>query len=167
MLAGVERKVDRRKQAEERKKGSNVQPGVDALGYVKSTTPERLFSTSSFRVVSSPSFVSIVPPNPSRSISSPTLSPLPLELLELLAGAGVSSAFTSAFATAAAVFLVAAEAALPLEARGLETLLFSTGAGAGAGLRSRSVTGIMAGVGGVWWVAEAAGMRCDGRARGG
>lgn len=48
-----------------------LQPGVEALGYVNSTTPALLLSTSFASVVFSPSFVSISPPKPERSMLSP------------------------------------------------------------------------------------------------
>ena len=51
---------------------SYVHPGVEALGYVKSTTPPELASTSFFKVVFWPSWVSISPPNPSKVMVEPT-----------------------------------------------------------------------------------------------
>lgn len=48
-----------------------LHPGVDALGYVKRTTPDLLSSTSCFKVTFSPLLVSISPPKPSIVIVSP------------------------------------------------------------------------------------------------
>ena len=48
-----------------------LHPGVEALGYVKSTTPVLLSSTNFFKVTFSPSLVSTSPPKPSRTIESP------------------------------------------------------------------------------------------------
>jgi hypothetical protein len=81
-----------------------LQPGVEALGYVKRTTPPLLSSMSFLSVVFTPSFVSISPPNPPRVIVSPTAifdalalaEPLLLEALGLLIA---SLTFATAFAT--------------------------------------------------------------------
>ena len=52
-----------------------LHPGVEALGYVNKTTPDLASSSNSFfRVVFSPSWVSISPPKPSRSIMLPVLT---------------------------------------------------------------------------------------------
>lgn len=53
---------------------SNLHPGVEALGYVNSTTPDLLASTSFLRVVFVPSFVSTSPPNPSKLMVLPAAS---------------------------------------------------------------------------------------------
>lgn len=58
---------------EEDRKKPNLQPGVEALGYVNRTTPDLLASTSALRVVFVLSLVSISPPNPSRSTVWPTV----------------------------------------------------------------------------------------------
>lgn len=106
------------------KKGANSQPGVEALGYVNSTMPDLLSSKRSFKVVLSPSFVSISPPNPSRSILSPTT------------GTGLFEG--SAFLTGS-FFGFAAGA----DAFALVVLVFFAGAGGGAGaLRFLSSTTI-------------------------
>jgi hypothetical protein len=54
-------------------RGLRLHPGVEALGYVNSTTPLLLSSTSFASVVLVPSCVSISPPKAVRSIVSPTL----------------------------------------------------------------------------------------------
>lgn len=97
----------------------NLQPGVEARGYVNSTTPDSLSSNRSFKVVMSPSFVSISPPNPSNLILSPTIG---IELLE-----GVVSA-ASSFLTGS--FLGFATGA---DGFALVVLVFFSGAGGGAG----------------------------------
>lgn len=107
----------------------NLQPGVDALGYVKSTTPALLSSTSCLRVVFLPSLVSISPPNVARSIVFPTVA-FTLGVLE---------------AEASGSFLGLDMTALTFSATLLTTLFFFAG-GAGAGstaLRLRSSTGIL------------------------
>ena len=48
-----------------------LHPGVDALGYVKRTTPDLLSSTSFFNVTFTPSLVSTSPAKPSMVIISP------------------------------------------------------------------------------------------------
>lgn len=96
------------------------------------TTPLSLSSTSCFNVVFSPSLVSIVPPNPSRSIASPTAT--------FLSAAGAAGAFF--FGAGSSSFLAAGSAL----AAGLLALEAFLGAGAGAGgwgaLRLRNSTGI-------------------------
>lgn len=72
-----------------------VQPGVDALGYVKRTTPPLLASTSAFRVVSALSFVCTVPPNPSSETLLPTTIPSDALAADAF-GAGLES-FASLF----------------------------------------------------------------------
>jgi hypothetical protein len=63
------------KQKHSKKKETNSQPGVLALGYVKITTPLVLFSSNSFTVTLFPSCVWTVPPKLSRSlIVVPSLS---------------------------------------------------------------------------------------------
>lgn len=69
-------------QAEGTENCESLHPGVEALGYVNNTTPFLLSSTSFFKVIFSPSWVSICPPNPSRS----TISPVAALLAAILAG---------------------------------------------------------------------------------
>lgn len=114
---------------ENEKKRVNLQPGVEALGYVNSTTPDLLSSRSSFKDVLSPSFVSISPPNPSKSILSPTVGTEPFD-----DGASTASAFL-----AGSFFGFAAGA----DAFALVVLVFFSGTGGGAGaLRFLSSTTI-------------------------
>ncbi len=113
----------------------NSQPGVDALGYVNSTTPDLLSSTSFFSVVLSPSLVSTSPPKSSRLTTSPTAT-----CLALLAGTGEAAAAAGSFLGAAA--FLGATAVLGAAA----VAFLGRGAGAGSGaLRLRSVGGIATG----------------------
>lgn len=122
---------------------------------MKRTTPALLLSTSSFRVVLSPSLVSTSPPKPSRLMVSP-LAALTF-LSEPLAATGFS--FSTGSSTG---FSGAALAGFPLTALLTFSVAFATleeaflGAGAGAGsgaLRLRSSTGIASG----GWVGGAGG----------
>ena len=98
-----------------------LHPGVDALGYVKRTTPDLLSSISFFNVTISPSLVSTSPPKPSTVIVSPAATFLPL-----------------------AAELLVEESFFLLEVEDLTELAFFTGGGGGAvsagALRLRSST---------------------------
>lgn len=111
--------------------GSSLQPGVEALGYVKITTPDLLSSTRAFRVVLLPSWVSISPPKPSRATTSPTTGFAGLD--EPLASAALA-------AFADLPFTVSLTLAATFETL-VCFLVGGSGAGAGA-LRLRSSTGM-------------------------
>lgn len=95
----------------------NIQPGVLARGYVNSTTPFLLSSTSFWRVVFSPSCVSISPPKPARVIESPTATlaaflagaaaaAVPLVLLTAVLASGTATALALAAGFAAGDFFL-------------------------------------------------------------
>lgn len=124
----------------------NVQPGVEALGYVNNTTPLLDSSTNFPSVVFVPSCVSISPPKVARSIVDPTSA----------SPAAFASAFpTTASLTASTVSLtesctfsatdLSASAFLPFAAAaGAFFFAGRAGAGgAGASLRLRSSTGMV------------------------
>ena len=122
-----------------------LHPGVEALGYVKSTTPALLSSTRALRLDFTPSLVSTSPPKPSSEMMSPTWG-LPVTGKPLVAGASAGAAGASAGAalggrprglTASLTF--AATLAT------LDCFFAAGGSGGGAGaLRLRSSTGISA-----------------------
>ena len=134
-----------------------LHPGVEALGYVKTTTPALLSSTRALRLVLTPSLVSTSPPKPSSEMMSPTWG-LPVTGKPLVAGASAGAAGASAGAalggrprglTASLTF--AATLAT------LDCFFAAGGSGGGAGaLRLRSSTGISAMGGG-----DSGGLVCD------
>lgn len=77
---------------------NSLHPGVEALGYVKMTTPALLEATRASRVVASPSLVWISPPNSLREIVSPAFGTGTLDEDSL------ALAFGSAFDFGLAVF---------------------------------------------------------------
>ena len=77
-----------------------LHPGVEALGYVKRTTPALLASTSFCNVVFSPSLVSISPPKPARVILLPEATEL-AEGAPFAGSAGLSTVTSLTLAAAA------------------------------------------------------------------
>lgn len=133
-----ERKRDHSLISKRAMRSCNLQPGVDALGYVNKTTPVLLSSTSFASVVFVPSCVSISPPRLARSMLSPT-DGAPAAGADFFAPLGppVTASLTASTLAATAAFALPA-----LEVAGFAPAFFLAGrAGAGGGvLRLRSST---------------------------